>query len=194
MIVKDPVDVLDSGKDKENVRLDDLNIKTSVLFPDSIIDIHKETTKSPGKRKRKFADDQGDKKHDQDDSKYLKITTDDVQLGPDRNDELPKDSVNVEVNSKILVQVAKAKSSKSKTKPKFTKRKLKECKEAGKPKLVKKKTKVDKNGKASDNKETTGKLKVETKTKLKEKKESKVSKSSGKSKIKIKGSVLRRVR
>merc|ERR1712025_711795 len=121
----------------------DFNIKTSVLVPDSIIDIHKKTTKSPGKRKRKFVDDQGDKKHDQDDSKYLKITTDDVQLRPDRNDELPKDSVNVEVNSKILVQVAEAKFSKSKSKPKFTKGKLKKCKEAGKSKLVKKKTKVD---------------------------------------------------
>ena len=196
LIVKDPVDVLDSGKDKENVRLEDFNIKTSVLVPDSIIDIHKKTTKSPGKRKRKFVDDQGDKKHDQDDSKYLKITSDDVaQLGPDRNEESPRNSANnVNVNSKILVQIAKAKSSKSKSKSKFAKGKLQECKVGGKPKVVKKKTKVDKNGKSSDNKETTGKLKVETKTKLKEKKESKASKSSGKSKIKIKGSVHRRVR
>ena len=73
----------------------------------------------------------------------MKIT-DDVQLGPDRNDELPKDSVNVEVNSKILVQVAKATSLKSKSKPKFTKGKLKESKEAGKSIVAKKKTKVDK--------------------------------------------------
>ena len=196
LIVKDPVDVLDSGKDKENVRLEDFNIKTSVLVPDSIIDIHKKTTKSPGKRKRKFVDDQGDKKHDQDDSKYLKITSDDVvQLGPDRNEESPRNSANnVNVNSKILVQIAKAKSSKSKSKSKFAKGKLQECKVGGKPKVVKKKTKVDKNGKASDNKETTGKLKVKRKTTLKEKKESKAKKPSGKSKIKIKELVHRRVR
>ena len=68
------------------------------------------------------------------------------------------------------------------------------CEEGGKRRVVKKKTRVDKNGKASDNKETTGKLKVKRKTTLKEKKESKAKKPSGKSKIKIKESVHRRVR
>merc|ERR1719188_94900 len=157
LIVKDPADVFDSTKDKENVRLEDLNIKTSVLVPDSIFDIHKKSTKSPGKRKRKFVDDQGDKKHEQDDSKCLKMTTNDIQLGSnikDRRDESSRNSFNVEVNSKILVQVVKAKSSKSKTKPKFTKGKLNECKEGGKPKLVKKKTTVHKNGKVYETKET----------------------------------------
>ena len=71
---------------------------------------------------------------------------------------------------------------------------MQECKEAGKSKVAKKKTKVNKNGKVYETKETPARIKLQTKTNGKEKKQAVANKSFGKSKNKIKGSVHRRVR